>query len=91
MGAFRTSFAQYHPGNHDDNTTYNHNGHFDHEKPFVKDRDFLIMKINREYDSKIRAIQNDWSLRRHQKKVAIRALERERVRQIRQGKERSRH
>ena len=91
MGAFRTSFAQYHPGNHDDNTTYNHNGHFDHEKPFVKDRDFLIMKINREYDSKIRAIQNDWSLRRHQKKVVIRALERERERQIRQVEERSRH
>ncbi len=91
LGAFTTSFAQYHPAHRDDNTTYNQNDRFGHVRPFVKDRDFLIMKINREYNSKIRAIQNDWSLRRHQKKVAIRALERERDRQIRQVKERSRH
>jgi hypothetical protein len=90
-GAFTTSFAQYHPGHRDDNTTYNQNGHFEHGKPFIKDRGFLVMKINREYDSKIRAIQNDWTLRRHQKKVAVRALERERERQLRQVKERSRH
>lgn len=91
LGAFTTSFAQYHPDHRDDNTTYNQSSHFDHRKSFVEDKHFLIMKINREYDSKIRAIQNDWTLRRHQKKVAIRALERERERQIRQVKERSRH
>ena len=91
LSAFTTSFAQYHPGNRDDNTAYNHNSRFDHGKPFVKDRDYLIMKIDRAYDSKIRVIQNDWSLRRHEKKVAIRALERERERQIRQVKERSGH
>lgn len=91
LGAFTTSFAQYNSGYHDDNTTYIQNGRFDHRKSFVGDREFLIAKIKREYDNKIRAIQNDWSLRRHQKKVAIRTLERERERQIRQVKERSRH
>ncbi len=91
IGAFTTSFAQYNPGHRDDNTTYNQNGHYDHGKQFIQDKGFLIEKINREYDSKIRAIQSDWTLRRHQKKVAIRALERERERQIRLVKERSRY
>ncbi len=91
LGACTTSFAQYNFGHRNDNMTYNQNGRFDYRKPFIGDREFLIAKINREYDNKIRAIQNDWSLRRHQKKVAIRALERERERQIRQVKERSRH
>ena len=45
-------------------------------------RQFQIERINREFDFKIRAIQNDYTLRRHQKKVAIRNLERERSMQI---------
>ena len=89
--AFTTSFAQNRPGHRDDIITYNQADRFDHGKPSYNNREFLIEKINRDYDSKIRAIQNDWSLRRHQKKVAIRALERERARQIHQLNARSRH
>ena len=81
LGAFATSFAQYNPGHRDDHYAYNQRSHFgDNFSP--GDKDFQIEKINREFDFKIHAIQNNWSLRRHQKKVAIRNLERERARQI---------
>ena len=82
VGTFATSFAQYNPGHRDDRYTYNQRDHFDRGNSFHGDSDFQIGKINREFDFKINVIQNNWSLRRHEKKVAIRQLERERARQI---------
>jgi hypothetical protein len=79
LGTFATSFAQYSPDHRDDRYAYN--DHFN-GKFSPGDKDFQIQKINREFDFKIQAIQNNWSLRRHQKKVAVRELERERLRQI---------
>lgn len=81
LGAFATSFAQYSPGHRDDNYVYSQNDHFGGNFS-PRDKEFQIQKINREFDFKINAIQSNWSLRRHQKKVAIRELERDRSRQI---------
>ena len=78
--AFTTSFAQYKSGHLDDHYAYNQRNHFDRD--YFESRNFQVEKINREFDFKIRAIQNDWTLRRHQKKVAIRNAERERSIQI---------
>ncbi len=80
VGAFTTSFAQYRTGHDDDRYAYDQKNHFD--RAHFESRDFQIQKINREFDFKIHAIENNWSLRRHQKKVAIRDLERQRDRQI---------
>lgn len=81
--AFATSFAQYNRGhdNSDDHSAYNQNGHFGGNFS-PRDKAFQIEKINLEFDFKIRTIQNSWNLRHHQKKVAIRNLERERARKI---------
>lgn len=82
LGIFTTSFAQYHPGNRDNNNySYNQNNHFGGNFS-PKDREFQIEKINRDFNFKIVSIENNWSLRHHQKKVAIRNLEKERTRQI---------
>lgn len=79
--AFATSFAQYSPRHKDDRYVYNeskrYGGNFS-----PRDKAFQIERINREYDFKINAIRNSWNLGRHQKKVAIRNLERERARKI---------
>jgi hypothetical protein len=80
VGAFTTSFAQYKPGHDDGRYAYDQRNHID--RGHFESRDFQIQKINREFDFKIHAIESNWSLRRHQKKVAIRELERERARQI---------
>jgi hypothetical protein len=85
FGIFATSFAQGDHGQFEQNgqyvygqKNYYNKGHF----PYGE-RQFQIEKINREFDYKIRAIENDYALRRHQKKVATRIAERERERQIR--------
>ena len=81
LGAFATSFAQYNPGPRDDRYAYNQGSHFrDNFSP--RDKEFQVEKINREFDFRIYAIKNNWNLGRHQKKVAIRNLERERATQI---------
>lgn len=81
LGAFATSFAQNSPRHKEDGYVYNeskrYGGNFS-----PRDKAFQIEKINREFDFKIHAIQNSWNLGRHQKKVAIRNLERERSRKI---------
>ena len=88
---FATSFAQ---GNHrqpgrNDGYVYNHGESFSRSNFSPRDRQFQVEKINREFDFKIRAIQNDYTLRRHQRKVAIRGLERERSIRIRMINSRS--
>ena len=54
----------------------------------VKERDFQIEKINRDFDFQIRAIQSDRYLRRREKKAAIRNAKIERSRQIQMVNER---
>ncbi len=85
FGIFATSFGQDGHGRFEQNgqyvygqRNYYNNGHFRYGG-----RQFQIEKINHEFDYKIRSIENDYTLRRHQKKVAIRMAERERERQIR--------
>ena len=81
LGAFATSFAQYNTGHNGDHYAYNQRSHFG-DNFSTGDKNFQVEKINREFDFKIHAIQNNWNLGRHQKKVAIRNLERQRARQI---------
>jgi hypothetical protein len=81
VGAFATSFAQYNSGYKDDRYAYNENKHFGGNFS-PKDKEFQIEKINRDFDFKIHAIQNSWNLGRHQKKVIIRNLQKEKSRQI---------
>lgn len=87
MGAFATSFAQYNPRHKADGYVYNENRRFGGNFS-PREKEFQIDRINREFDFKIHAIQNSWNLRHHQKKVAIRNLERERARKIHNVKER---
>ncbi|MEO8413580.1 MAG: hypothetical protein ABI472_07960 [Ginsengibacter sp.] len=92
VGVFATSFAQNNPGRHDrdDRYVYNRNDHFDKRGFSERDRYFQVERINRKFEFKVRAIQNDRRLRRHQKKVAIRNAERERSIQIQMLNARSR-
>ncbi|KAA9041837.1 hypothetical protein FW778_07420 [Ginsengibacter hankyongi] len=87
LGAFATSFAQYSPRHKDDGYVYNeskrYGGNFS-----PRDKAFQVERINREYDFKINGIRKSWNLSRHQKKVAIRSLERERDRKIHMVNER---
>ena len=82
---FATSFAQpiRRQADRNDNYVYHQKDHFDNRNFSPRARQFQIEEINREFDFKIRAIQNDYTLRRHQKKVAIRNVERERSMRIR--------
>jgi len=48
----------------------------------AQERNFQVEKINRDFNFRIRAIQNDRYLRRRQKKAAIREAEAERSRQL---------
>ncbi|HVZ97093.1 MAG TPA: hypothetical protein VG847_09480 [Chitinophagaceae bacterium] len=86
LGMVSLSFAQYDPGHRDNGYAFSreHAGR-DH---YFGSREFQIQKINRDIDSKIIAVQHDWSLTRHQKKVTIKALEHERNREIRMINER---
>ena len=83
FGIFATSFAQHshQTSGRDDRYVYNEQGHFDRRNAY-SERQFQINKINREYNFKIHAIMSDYTLLLHQKKVAIRGAESERVRQI---------
>lgn len=87
LGAFATSFAQYSPRYKDDRYVYNENkrygGNFS-----PRDKAFQVERINREYDFKINGIRRSWNLSHHQKRVAIRNLERERARKIHMVNER---
>jgi hypothetical protein len=69
--------------------TYNEGGHFNKGYLAPHDRQFQTERINREFIFKIRAIKNDYSLSRHQKKVAIRIAERQRTRQLKMLNKRS--
>ncbi len=85
VGIFATSFAQ---DNHrqrdgDDRYVYNQRNNYDKGYNPEGNKEFQIARINRNFDFKVLAIQNDYGLRRHQKKVAIRNAERERNVQIR--------
>jgi hypothetical protein len=90
---FATSFAQsnHRQADRNDNYVYNQRDHFDNRNFSPRERQFQIERINREFDFKIRAIQNNYTLRRHQKKVAIRNLEKERSIQIRMINANSHH
>ena len=102
VGAFATSFAQYnHQQNRDNQYANSSNGngnygrdnkdwrHFNEVNIYsVKARDFQIEKINRDFDSRVQAIQCDRYLRRREKKAAIRDAETERSRQIQMVNER---
>ena len=85
VAIFATSFAQdnHRQRDRDDRYVYNQNGNYGKGYNPEKSREFQIAQINRNFDFKVRAIENDYRLRRHQKKVAIRVAERERQRQIR--------
>ena len=85
FGIFATSFAQGDRGRFDQNGqyVYGQRNYYNTVHSPHGERQFQIEKINREFDNNIRSIENDFTLRRHQKKVAIRVAERERQRQIR--------
>ena len=85
FGIFATSFAQGDHGRFDQNGqyVYGQRNYYNAVHSPHGERQFQIEKINREFDNNIRSIENDFTLRRHQKKVAIRVAERERQRQIR--------
>ncbi len=89
---FATSFAQEsrQPGRND-GYVYNDRESFNKDNFSPRDRQFRVEKVNREFDFKIRAIQSDYTLRHHQKKVAIRSLERERSMKIRMINSRLNH
>ncbi|HEU5364286.1 MAG TPA: hypothetical protein VFU62_02080 [Hanamia sp.] len=80
LGIVSFSFAQYRNDDRDNDYVYKSRVNHAH---YFGGREFQIQKINREFDAKIFAIKHDWTLRPHQKRVAIRALERERRREIR--------
>jgi hypothetical protein len=85
-GIFVASFAQDNGRTNDRDDRYAYNQRGDHGKNFLSERDRRIEQINHEFDFKIRAIENNYTLRRHQKKVAIRNAEAERRMQIRNVK-----
>jgi hypothetical protein len=84
-GAFSTSFAQYDGSHASGNIDYAYGKgayHYD-GKYYHGERESQIERINREFDFRIRSIDNDYRLTPHQKRVQIRIAERERTRQIR--------
>ncbi len=96
-GVFATSFAQYNQrGNQGnrydgqyataDNGRYsnrNDQRSYDGRNAYSeRERRAQLDRINSYYNYKIMSIQNDRYMKRHQKKVAIRNIERERNRQI---------
>jgi len=81
LGAFATSFAQHSPRHNDDGYVYNEGKHYGGNFS-PREKAFQVERINREYDFKINAIRKSWNLSRHQKKVAIRNLEKQRARKI---------
>lgn len=87
LGAFATSFAQYAPRHKDDGYVYNESNRYGGNFS-PGDKAFQVARINREYDFKIDGIWKSWNLSRHQKKVAIRTLERDRARKIHMVNER---
>lgn len=91
VGIFATSIAQdnHRQRDRDDRYVYNQRNNYDKGYNPERNKEFQIAGINRNFDFKVRAIQNDYRLRRHQKKVAIRNAERERNVQIRLIKSRS--
>ena len=91
VGIFATSFAQdnHRQRDRDDRYVYNQEGNYDKGYNPERNKEFQIAQINRKFDFKIRVIQNDYRLRRHQKKVAIRNAEHERNVQIHLIKSRS--
>ncbi len=89
LGIVSLSFAQYAPDHRENGYAYAKE-HFDRDHYFGS-LEFQIQKINRDIDAKIMRVQHDWTLRRHQKKAAIRSLENERVREIRMVNKRFRH
>jgi len=91
VGIFATSFAQdnHRQRDRDDRYVYSQNRNYHKVYNLERNKEFQIAQINRNFDFKVRAIQNDYRLRRHQKKVAIRNAERERNVQIHLIKSRS--
>src|SRR5690348_18324643 len=87
LGIISFSFAQYRNDDRDNAYVYKSQVNNSH---YWGGREFQIQKINRAFDAKIFAIEHDWTLRPYQQRVAIRALERERRREIRIA-QRSRH
>ena len=85
LGVFVTSFAQYNQGhnNRDDQYVYNQRDHYGKGNySSVKEKNFQLARINREYDYKIQAIKNNRYLNRREKKAAIKNAEKERKAQI---------
>lgn len=84
FGIFATSFSQdnRHQSNRDDRYVYTQREHSGRGNFSQREKEFQIAKINREFEFKIRAIRNDYRLRHHQKKVAIRNAEREKNTEI---------
>jgi len=104
VGALATSsFAQYNHSNNDDRqgqygTGRNHGRddrdwrHSNRGNDYsARTRDFQIEKINRDFNYRIMAIQNDRYMRRREKKAAIREARNERARQIQMVNERFRY
>jgi len=67
-------------------------GHFNKGNNYsVRAKEFQIEKINRDFNYRVMAIQNDRYMRRREKKAAIRNAQNERSRQIQMVNERFRH
>ncbi len=95
-GFFATSFAQGHREQdsrysngqyaiNSNNDYYNGNDRKNYDKKnasLMRERDYQIEKINREFTYKIMSVQNNRYMKNRQKKMAIRDLENQRARQI---------
>lgn len=94
FGLFTSIFAQY-PGNqrgqgrdkdeaYNDNRKRNDDNRFDDHFNFNKrEMDMRIADINRDYDRKIRQVNNNWYMNRFKKERMIRSLEDQRRDEIR--------
>lgn len=91
VGIFATSFAQdnHRQRDRDDRYVYNQKNNYNKSYNPERTKAFQIAQINRNFDFKVRAIQHDYRLRHHQKKVAIRNAEHERNMQVYRIKSRS--
>jgi len=74
---------QYANSSHGNRYDKDDQGHFNRGNRYsLKEREYRIEKINRDFDFKVRAIKSDRYLRRREKRAAIRSAEIERSRQI---------
>ncbi|MEO8765893.1 MAG: hypothetical protein ABI416_16450 [Ginsengibacter sp.] len=85
-------YANSSNGHSDNRWGDNNRDHFDrNHNNSARSRDFQVARINREFDYKIQAIQNDRHMRHREKKAAIRYAQNERSRQLQMVNQRFQH